>query len=237
MSTSLDRPRDVFLDACAAIGIGFSSIGFEPRAHGQRLIRRRAGFGEEISFHSSFRNVAGEWIAMWPAALIRSADLKNWRTSLPAASRRDDVLAAGRVENIADVAFGQWNLADAYTRGTVISSVVDALESKVLPWFDLIEDDKELLEVARHRDVPCFDIESITEYAVFLGQPDTATKIVRAWLDRRGERESSGYLERLRVVVDHHGLRVDLPKPRFRINLDATAERLRQAAGGPMVIK
>lgn len=237
MSTSSDRPRDVFLQACVAIGGAFASTGFQPRALGQRLVRQRGHFREEISFQSSFRNAPGEWIAMWPAALVRLPSLKAWRGALADPSRPDDLVAAGRIENIAAVPFGEWNLADARTRQTVISSVVDALQSAVIPWFHLLEDDDALLEAAIDRDIPCFPIEAITEYAVYLRRPDIAKVIVERWLERRGDRESSGYLERLQTVVDRHHLDVDLPKPQFRIDLEATAERLRKAAGGTIAIK
>jgi hypothetical protein len=209
--SAVERPRDVFLAACDSIAATFEPLGFSYARSGHRLRRRRGEFLESFHFQSSHYNSPG-YVAMWPHAIVQLRALGAWREA--SSPLRGDYVAVGQLGNLAGVGWRTWDLGEPTTRAAVIDDVVGFNRSVALPWFDLVEDVDTLIAWALADDVPGTDIEGLVDYLVFLGRPETASAVTAAWRDRRGNRDSTGFLARLRPVVEHHWLGVELPPTR-----------------------
>ena len=204
-----ERPRDVFAVACNAIADRLAPHGFT-YARSTHVVRRARGpLVEAVAFQSSHNNSADVFVAMWPHVLVRNPALGRWRTLH--SPIQGDWLAGTQLGYLLGSGWATWDLADPATRDAVVDDLIGALQTVVLPFFALVGDTSALVARGRSEDVPGFEIEHLVDYLVYLERPEDATAIAAAWWERRAGRPSSGYLARLRPVIERHGLAVELP--------------------------
>ena len=135
MSNS-ERPRDVFLAGCKAIGGVLAASGFNSTERGQLLRREHGHFVESIHFQSSHYNRVGH-VVIIPSAAIDSVDLGRWRGD---ASGVGDRVAGVNIGHLDGSGWATWDLGDPAPQVAAIDSIVQAVNRHVLPWFELVED-------------------------------------------------------------------------------------------------
>jgi len=117
-------------------------------------------------------------------------------------------LAGGQLGNLAGTGWTTWDLADPATRPSIIESVGQQIATVGTSWIDTVESADRLIDEARRQDVAGVDIEILIDYLAFLDRRPDAKEVLEAWLQRHRGTDISGFLDRLRPVVDRHQLRV-----------------------------
>lgn len=134
-----EKPRDVYLGACASLGSYLTSRGFKYARSRQRARKESGSFRFEISFSSSHHNVAGEHVCLWAYAGVYSEALRRWRESRPF-SRSTDVVAAGQIGNLQpQPCWLEWELADPVRRDDALRDVIGTIEAVAFPYFARFE--------------------------------------------------------------------------------------------------
>ncbi len=205
---SNETAREVFLSGCDVLAAALTPLGFTYARSRQRLRRKRGPYVEEVAFQSSHYNVAEAFVAIWPHVLVDRPDLGEWRESH--SPLRGNRLAGGQLGNLAGSGWTTWDLADPATRPAVIESVGQQIATVGMSWIDTVESADRLIDEARRQDVAGVDIEMLIDYLAFLNRRPDATEVLEAWLERHRDTGISGFLARLRPVVDRHQIRVSL---------------------------
>lgn len=185
-SSASEKPRDVILAACRAIGEHLEADGFSFLKSGPRLKRNAGDLTFEIYFQSDRNNIAGRRAAVWIHAGVGSRVLSNWRSEHPHPRVRrkgpgSDAIIGGQIGNLTDnPTWMEWDFADPSTRPAELEDAVSAIRKIIYPFFDLFDDPGHAVDVLvrRHWLWPT----SLVEYALAVPGPETAAAAVRPLL-------------------------------------------------------
>ena len=97
---TVEKPRDVYVAACAAIAQSLVADGFHYAKSKQALDRAIGGLIHRVSFQSSRNNIAGQSVVMWMHANVRCKELATWRSRQSSPLRNDDWIAGGMPQAI-----------------------------------------------------------------------------------------------------------------------------------------
>jgi len=159
-----DSPREIYLKACAEIATHFADLGFQYLKSGPCARKKLGGFTYQIGFQSSHNNSIGVTVKLWVAGTVFSKKLKSWRSSYPEL-QSTDVVAGGQIGNlVTDSSWYDWNLADPQTRSSTIASVVKAIESIAIPYFEQFDDLDSMVSRLQESDIPSMPIYCVIEY-------------------------------------------------------------------------
>lgn len=202
-----EKPRDVFLAACAEIARRFEPHGFRYAKSGPHLSRRSGEFTFEVAFASSHYNVAGGHVGLTVYAGVLSNALRKWR--LEHHSSRDDAsnrVAGGMLPNLKpDMPVATWDVADPRSRPSLLNDVQNAIEAATLPYFDLFEDEQALVRRLEEDLVPCFYPREAIEWLLSRGAREAAVRHARVLLrDKRLRRQ----YERARKQMERGQMKV-----------------------------
>ena len=122
-----EKPRDVILRACQAIGDKLAEDGFSFVKSGPKLKRVRGDQVFTIIFQSDRNNIAGRRAAVWIHAGVQNAGNATF-------------IGGGQIGNLqAKPTWMEWDFADASTREGEIEDAVAAIRRIILPFFDQFE--------------------------------------------------------------------------------------------------
>jgi hypothetical protein len=202
-----EKPRDVFLAACAEIARRFEPHGFRYAKSGPHLSRRSGEFTFELGFASSHYNVAGAHVGLTVYAGVLSNALRKWRLDQHAS--RDDAsnrVAGGMLQNLKPgMPVATWDVEDPRWRPGVLNDVQNAIEAAALPYFDLFEDKESLVRRLEEDVVPCFYPRDAIEWLLSRGARAAAVRHARVLLRekrlRRQYERARKQMERGQVEV------------------------------------
>lgn len=178
-----EKPRDVFLAACAELARRFEPHGFSYAKSGPHISRRRGDLAFEVGFASSHYNVAGGHVALTLYAGVRSKRLRKWRLEQGSREVASDRVAGGMLQNLKPgTPLAMWDVADPSSRGAVLDDVEHAIREAALPYFALFEDDDALVRRLKHEVVPCFYPLDAIEWLLSQGKRDAAVEHATALL-------------------------------------------------------
>lgn len=145
-ASDAEKPRDVILAACEAIGDALRSEGFSFQRTGPNLKRVNGDLVFQIHFQSDRNNIAGRRAAVWIHGGVSSRALAKWRRVHPnVLIRRSGPgtggVAGGQIGNLTEP-FGwmEWDLADEADRQGQIADAVGSIRQILLPFFALFDD-------------------------------------------------------------------------------------------------
>jgi hypothetical protein len=212
-----EKPREVFLTACAELARPLEPLGFRYAKSGPHASRRSGQFTFVVSFASSHRNVAGEYVDLTAFAGVRSRALRQWRIASRGTEEfASDFVAGGMLQNLGvEMPLSSWDLADQDSRADVLEEIAAAIDDVALPYFALFEDPDVLRD--RLQLVPVASFPALNAIEWLLSQNDREAAITHAHLlledgrlRRRYERTrkemESGKLETLPYVGEAEGL-------------------------------
>jgi hypothetical protein len=187
-----EKPRDVFLSACADVARVFETRGFRYAKSGPHMSRRSGEFTFEVAFASSHHNVAGGHVGLTVYAGVLSNALRKWRRDQGMSS--DDAnnrVAGGMVQNLKPgMPVASWDVADSRSRPAILRHVERAIETAALPYFELFADEDALARRLETDVVPCFYAREAIEWLLSRGMRESATRHAKALLaDRRLRRQ------------------------------------------------
>lgn len=193
----VERPRDVYLQACATIAESLSQVGFRYAKSAQRASRTNGSLTNDVSFQSSHNNIAGRHVCLWMHATVRSKALQRWRAER-LLSPTSDYVAGGMVHLISDdSALLEWELADQSERPATIADAIAFIDGSVLPYFEQFENPKTLIERLAHHDVPAFGLKESVEFSACFGSTEAAQLVLDRFVRNRPElREEIAKAER-----------------------------------------
>ena len=203
-----DKPQDVYLAGCAAVGEAFAADGYRFAPSGPHFSRRLGDLVFKVSFQSSFNNVAGEYVAMWIHAYIYSPAIKKWgaQHQMPVPS---DFVAGGQIGNLLEhPSWMKWNLANPANRQTEIGNAIKTVRDVALPFFSAFEDTSAVIERLRRGNIPSMGLLAAFGFAACFGSISIAREIAIAFLMRRPDLRDQ-YLEKFRTF-ELQGLPDDL---------------------------
>jgi hypothetical protein len=133
----MEKPRDIFLDACAQIAARLEVHGFKYDKTRRRGQRPHDDFIFVIQFSSSYLNQAGSHVQLWFSPWAVSKHLVAWRASQP----HPLFIGEGVVLGLPTPReWGNCNLADPASRPATIATAIALIERFALPYFALFED-------------------------------------------------------------------------------------------------
>lgn len=184
--TSVESPRDVYLQACAQTAAEFVADGFKYAKTGPHLSKRSPDFLFRVSFQSSHNNVAGLHVVLWMHANVSSPTLMKWRTEQPHPYRKDGYVAGGMVHLLEQKhPMIEWELADPTDRNETVQDAVSFIRSSVLPYFAQFENPKNVIEKLRTSKINAFDVASSVEFTLCFGAKADAQAVVTRFLGER----------------------------------------------------
>lgn len=212
-----EKPRDVFLAACAELASRFEPRGFRYAKSGPHISRRQGEFTEEVAFASSHYNVAGQHVDLTLYAGIRSKELRRWRVEhRPNDDDPSDHVAGGMLQNLGtEMPIASWELADPSSRPEVLDEIGTAIEEVALPYFALFEDGEALVRRLQLVPIPSFYALSAIEWLLARNESDAALAHARLLLnddrlrrqyERIRKRMESGEMELVPYVGEAEGL-------------------------------
>jgi hypothetical protein len=182
----MQTTREIYLDACAQIGATLAQRAFKYAKSGPHALRAHGDFTFRISFQSSVRNVAGQNVALWIHAIVRSKRLSLWRTTQPRSIRADDWVAGGQIGNLQHPPHWiDFNLAEPASRPATIANASSTIEHVALPFFASFEDVSGLCERLVTDDVPGLDAPLALEFLLCFGNKAQAEAAFHRFLRAR----------------------------------------------------
>jgi hypothetical protein len=188
------KPRDLFVAACAEISAPLTEIGFTFLKSGPAAKRKQPEFTHEILFQSSHNNVAGEYVAVWIHANVQSKRMKKWRADNPyGGSVVHASIGGGQIGNLrVPTAWLEWNLAVG--REKQIVSAVHTIKELALPFFSLFDDTDKLTSRLTNSDVPGIGVVSAVEFLLCFASRHEAQDALSSFFKRRPDLHSE-YLQ------------------------------------------
>jgi len=180
----MERPRDVFANACAQIAARLSDAGFRFAKSGPHATRKSGDFTFKVAFQSSHRNAAGAIVKLWIDGKVFSKKIEAWRKNYPLLDGADYV-AGCQVGNLTDqTIFNDWNLADPASRPSAIENATQTVLSVALPYFSQFEDLDGLIAKAQANDIPSMTIDRVVEFLICFANPLAAKNAAANFLER-----------------------------------------------------
>ena len=225
--TDSERPRDVFLAACAEIGRSLISDGFVARGK-QELVRVRGPFDQDIRFESSHYNTTGH-VVMRPFAHIESKEFGAWRTWDQ--SGVPSFVAGIGIGELNGRGWTEYELGDPTTRTEQTEAVIADIHKYLISWFDLVEDPDALSLTAKHSGTVAgvHGLHTLVDFLVFLSSQDAAAAAIEAWANSRPKYRPED-LAGVAPLIERHRLAPRLPTPRGPGLLSRLGDRLRSVA-------
>jgi hypothetical protein len=122
-----EKPRDVILRACEAIGEQLQGDGFSFVKTGPKLRRVHGDHVFSILFQSDRNNIAGRRAAVWIHAGVQNAG-------------SPDFIEGGQIGNLLpQKTWMEWDFADERARQNEINDAVAAIRRIILPFFHQFE--------------------------------------------------------------------------------------------------
>ena len=175
-----EKPKEVILAACAAIGDRLKTDGFEFHKSGPKLKRTAGDLTFEITFRSDRHNVAGRRAAVWIYANIISAKYANWARKHPHPWIRDLALRQGRYSGMifgsqignlaAQQRLMEWDFADASCRMEEIEDAAAAIRETILPYISLFGAPAKAVDILLHDQGKLFARELLSYALIEFGQ-------------------------------------------------------------------
>jgi hypothetical protein len=181
-----EKPRDVILAACAAMGDHLAGDGFAFRKSGPCFKRRLGDFTHEIHVQSDRNNIAGQRAAIWIHASISSGHMAAWRRDNPMPWNAADKaglarITGGQIGNLLPHPdWMEWNFADDRRRQAVIDHALSTIGRIALPFFALFDQPDVAVSELLHR--PALWQPFIIEYALATLGPDAAAHAMADYL-------------------------------------------------------
>jgi hypothetical protein len=187
-----EKPREVFLAACAELARRLEPHEFRYAKSGPHMSRRRGELTFEVAFASSHYNVAGAHVGLTVYAGVLSNALRKWR--LEQQTSRDGAssgVAGGMLQNLKPgMPIAMWDVADPHSRPGVLNDVQNAIEAAALPYFALFEDEHALIRRLEEHVVPCFYPLNAIEWLLSRGAREAAVRHAHVLLrDKRLRRQ------------------------------------------------
>ena len=181
-----ESPRDVYLAACASIGLYLEqTFAFKYSKSGPHARRRSGDFTFQISFQSDHNNVPGERVGLWIHGNVQSSRIKKWRESQPFL-RASDYVAGGQIGNLqANHCWLDWDLADVRKRDDVIRDAIRAIEELAFVYFARFEDLPAMLKLLVDDDLPEMAINRVVEFLMCFTDQSSARQAAASFLKRR----------------------------------------------------
>lgn len=177
----VEKPRDVFLAACARIAEALASDGFR-FMRSKRELRREAGeFVHRIILRADRDNVAGRHVGLGIDVGVSCRRLEAWRRQQQhPLSGTGDRLAFGPICNIeANYLTIAWELADPADRQATVADAVSMIRTEALQWFKHFEDPAALLaDFEDQWPVPLCRFDCQLDFAFCFGGRDSAQRVL-----------------------------------------------------------
>lgn len=202
-ATPAESPREVYLKACQHIANVLVPDGFTYARSSQSLTRKTKDFSFHIYFQSDRNNVAGELVALWIHAGVRSKRLKAWRVAQPQPFRTDDGIAGGQIGNLLPQhSWMEWNLADPDSRARLLSDAIATIRLIAFPFFALFEDVSALCQRLVVEELPGTHLPSNLEFLLCFGNKQMAESCLHRFLFARPDILAEYHVELEKVNRD-----------------------------------
>ena len=166
------RPREVFLASCDEIASAFASDSFVYARSRQQM-------------------------TLWLHGTVHSRKLLRWRKAQPNRSTAIDMVAGGQIGNLTEPAtWLAWNLAPEPTRLETVRDALAAIRRLALPYFDLFNSARDVVERLQTRSIPAMWPFQSIEYVLCFGSRAQAERALQRYL-REQPNITNTYLERL----------------------------------------
>ncbi len=199
-----EKPRDVYVGACAAIAQALVPDGFRYLKSKHALDRMVGAFVHRVSFQSSAENIAGQSVVLWMHANVRCKDLAIWRSHQSNPLRTDDWVAGGMVHNLTrEHAMIEWQLADPKSRSAVIGDAQEFARTVVLGYFALFEDPQRTVAELLTAQINAFSIGDQIEFVLCFAGPQEANQVLQRFVEHRSDLHSQ--MRRAIERVDREG--------------------------------
>ncbi|GIF78612.1 hypothetical protein [Asanoa siamensis] len=204
LTTTDERPRDVFQAACVQVAERFAPAGYTYSRSGPHMTRKTAANRYEIAFLSSQYNKPGIHAAMNIFATVTSTTVRRWHTKR--GIEHDGAIAGGNLGNLRNPPrWLEWNLADPVGRPTQIDQACATIEELAHPLFDLFDDHDEVARRIAAGSVPQFHgTVNIIAWCVANGYEETAIMYGRRLIDKHPD--AGSYRERIALFENTSGL-------------------------------
>ncbi|MER9895685.1 DUF4304 domain-containing protein [Mesorhizobium sp. M0119] len=178
-----ELPKQVFIDGCEQISMGFEPIGFRFAKSGPHASCRAGDWTFKISFQSNYLNVGGEYAELVVHASVYSKAIKEWdeRSAWPASA--SDWVAGGQLGNLRTPHHWRtWNIANPHTRQAEIANIVANIQTTVLPLFERFDVPRKLAEQVACSEVPGFMFpENAVRFVLWQLGREEAEQCLRFW--------------------------------------------------------
>lgn len=202
-STYFEPPREVYLKACQHIADALAPDGFTYARSSQSLTQKNKDFSFHISFQSDRNNVAGELVALWVHAGVRSKRLKAWRKAQPTPFYTGDGLAGGQLGNLTPpYSWMEWNLANTYLRADLLADAVATIRQIAFPYFALFEDPDSLCLKLIAEELPGLWLSCAIEFLFCYGDKQMAESCLHRFLISRPDILAEYHIELEKVRRD-----------------------------------
>jgi hypothetical protein len=183
----MESPRDVYRNACAEIAATLQPLGYRFAKSGPHAQRQEGDFVYRISFQSSNKNVAGQYIALWIHTTVLSKRLEDWRKEQAHPLLTNDWVAGGQIGNlVVPPRWRDWNLADI-SRAGVIADAIFVIKSIALPYFARFEDIPGVCALLQREGLPAMDTARAIEFLLCYADCTAAEAALNRFFQSRPE--------------------------------------------------
>lgn len=200
----VEHSSEVYAQSCAKIAEHFAAYGFRYAKSGPHFTRRKNGFIQQVSFHTSYHNIPGKHVSLSVSANVRSNKLKKWRAIQEHSRRKDDYVAGGLIHLLGtDLTNVTWELADPKERESTISDVISFIGLVALSYFEFFDRPNDLIDCFQKQDFPAMDIADLVEFALCYGSKEKARMILDRYVAQRADLAAD--IEKAEVVFREEG--------------------------------
>lgn len=203
-SARSEVPRVVYLGVCQSIGESLAAEGYRYAKSGPKCSRRVGDLTYEVSFGSSNRNEAGDYIKLSVGVLVASRKMKQWEKSVGFPQPAGLLGSRGIGALTPEYRYMFWNVADPRSRQSTTEGIVAAIEELAFPWFASFEDvSARCSHLVKHAAVDDdYDVVHAIEYLSCFASRDDAITAARNWLQSNPPDSIQEYLGQYQIHPD-----------------------------------
>ncbi|WP_395447127.1 hypothetical protein ACHMW7_19195 [Aminobacter sp. UC22_36] len=175
-----ERPRDVFLGACASVAAGLAADGFSYARSGPRATRRDGPWKFALWFQSGR---IGTYFAIH--YLVHNKDFLAWRKQFAARAGQPDLVVSMNLGFLSPIRnWLDFDVAEPASRQDTIDLALANIRDHALPFFDLFRDPPALAQELTIRRHPGFFLEQqAVEFVAWTLGTEAAEQCVATHLD------------------------------------------------------
>lgn len=196
-NSEVEKPREVFDQACQLIADDLTNIGFQyiQRQHRLKLNSSDKKYTLIVSFSSNRDNVAGQFIELSTFFYIESNDLKKFSKNNPLLTYWNEIMIGRDIGTLIEGGEGSlvWNLANKKEFENAVSTLTKTIKERLIHIFNDLQNPELIVAQIEKGNFELNNPMATVQYLLMLNQRRIAEKYLSDFLNRKPDKILSDY--------------------------------------------